>query len=48
MGSGAHGDEHEHSHGHGAVSTPFVATDAKDGIVYYQAPDGRVLHSHDG
>ena len=41
----AHG--HGHSHGDGA-GTPLVATDAKDGIVYYTAPDGRVLHSHDG
>lgn len=41
----AHG--HGHSHGDGA-GTPLVATDAKDGIVYYTAPDGRMLHSHDG
>ena len=41
----AHG--HGHSHGDGA-GTPLVATDAKDGIVYYTAPDGRVLHSPTG
>lgn len=51
------GDDHAHGHGHShggdgevtATATPFVrSTDAKDGILYYQAPDGRVLHSHDG
>ena len=37
------------SHGD-ADATPLVrATGAtEDGIVYFQAPDGRVLHSHDG
>ena len=53
-GADASGNDHAHGHGHahgdaGAHDpTPYVATSAKDGIVYYQAPDGRVLHSHDG
>ena len=40
---------HGHSHGD-ADATPLMrATGAtEDGIVYFQAPDGRVLHSHDG
>ena len=36
-----------HSHG-GETATPYVATNSKDGIVYFTAPDGRTLHSHDG
>ena len=50
-GSDAPGDVSGHGHSHGdADATPLVrATGAtEDGIVYFQAPDGRVLHSHDG
>ena len=50
-GSDAPGDVPGHGHSHGdADATPLVrATGAtEDGIVYFQAPDGRVLHSHDG
>lgn len=51
---------HGHGHSHGGsgggggdgegttTATPFVKTDTNDGVIYYQAPDGRVLHSHDG
>ena len=50
-GSDAPGDVPGHGHSHGdADATPLVrATGAtEDGIVYFQAPDGRVLHSHHG
>jgi urease accessory protein len=49
----AHGD-HGHGHSHGVVdATPLMRSPTgpsaeNDGIVYFQAPDGRVLHSHDG
>jgi hypothetical protein len=46
-GGGGGGGESGHSHG-GETATPYVATDSKDGIVYFTAPDGRTLHSHDG
>jgi len=52
-GDGGGGTGEEVAAGGDAVATPFVATldpskEAKDGILYYTAPDGRTLHAHDG
>ena len=51
-GHGHGGDAHAHGHSHGDAggdATPLIQDgEGKDGIVYYRAPDGRVLHSHDG
>ena len=46
-GDGGHG--HGHSHGDAVEATPLIQDgEGKDGIVYFRAPDGRTLHSHDG
>ena len=51
-GHGHGGDAHAHGHSHGdsgGDAAPLIQDgEGKDGIVYYRAPDGRVLHSHDG
>ena len=44
---------HAHGHSHGEASTgatPLITPtgESKDGVVYFTAPDGRTLHSHDG
>ena len=46
---GSHGHGHGHSHGDAVEATPLIQDgEGKDGIVYFRAPDGRTLHSHDG
>jgi hypothetical protein len=47
-GEGGDGGGGEGGEATTTTATPLVVPADKDGLVYYQAPDGRVLHSHDG